>query len=35
MKEFVAACVQIAITPNDVQANMAKGVTWLKKAVRR
>jgi predicted amidohydrolase len=33
MKEFVAACVQIAITPNDVQANMAKGVTWLRKAV--
>jgi predicted amidohydrolase len=33
MKEFLAACVQIAITPNDVQANMAKGVTWLRKAV--
>lgn len=33
MKEFVAACVQIAIQPNDVQANIEKGVTWLKKAV--
>lgn len=34
MKAFVAACVQIAINPNDVQANVAKGVTWLEKAVR-
>jgi predicted amidohydrolase len=33
MKEFVAACVQIAIKPNDVQANVNKGVAWLKKAV--
>jgi len=33
MKEFVAACVQIAITPNDVQANVSKGVRWLKKAM--
>jgi predicted amidohydrolase len=33
MKEFVAACVQIAITPNDVQANIDKGITWLKRAV--
>jgi len=33
MKEFLAACVQIAITPNDVQTNVAKGVTWLRKAV--
>ncbi len=33
MKEFIAACVQIAITPNDVQANVSKGVSWLKKAV--
>ncbi len=33
MKEFIAACIQIAITPNDVQANVAKGVSWLKKAV--
>jgi predicted amidohydrolase len=34
MKEFVAACVQIAITPNDVQANIEKGILWLEKAVR-
>jgi predicted amidohydrolase len=34
MKEFMAACVQIAITPNDVQANIDKGVAWLEKAVR-
>ncbi len=33
MKEFIVACAQIAITPNDVQANVAKGVVWLKKAV--
>ncbi len=34
MKEFLAACVQIAVTPNDVQANVEKGVVWLEKAVR-
>ena len=34
MKEFVAACVQIAIAPNDVQANIDKGVAWLERAVR-
>ncbi len=33
MKEFIAACVQISITPNEVQANVDKGVEWLKKAV--
>lgn len=33
MKEFIAACVQIAITPNDVHANVEKGITWLNKAV--
>jgi len=33
MKEFIAACVQIAITPNDVRANVDKGVTWLNRAV--
>ncbi len=33
MKEFVAACVQIALTPNQVQANIEKGVFWLEKAV--
>ena len=32
MKEFTAACVQIAITPNDVQANVDKGIAWLEKA---
>jgi predicted amidohydrolase len=34
MKEFVAACVQIAATPNDVQANVNKGVAWLEQAVK-
>ena len=34
MKEFTAACVQIAVTPNDVQANVEKGVDWLEKAVQ-
>lgn len=33
MKEFTAACVQIAIQPNNVQANIQKGVSWLQKAV--
>lgn len=33
MKEFVAACVQIAVTPNDVQANVDKGIAWLERAV--
>jgi len=33
LKEFTAACVQIAITPNNVQANLDKGVLWLEKAV--
>jgi predicted amidohydrolase len=32
MKEFVAACVQIAVTPNDVRANIDKGVAWLERA---
>jgi len=34
MKEFVAACVQIAITPNHVEANIEKAVAWLEKAVK-
>jgi len=34
MKEFVAACVQIAVVPNDVQANVDKGVAWLETAVK-
>jgi len=33
MKGFVAVCVQIAVTPNNVKANVEKGVAWLKKAV--
>ncbi|MCK6568969.1 MAG: carbon-nitrogen hydrolase family protein [Chloroflexi bacterium] len=34
MKEFIAACAQIAVTPNDITANMHKGVAWLEKAVK-
>jgi beta-ureidopropionase len=34
MRETVAACVQIAVTPNDIQANVEKGVFWLEKAVK-
>ena len=34
MKEFIAACVQIAITPNDIKANIEKSVSWLEKAVK-
>jgi predicted amidohydrolase len=33
VREFVAACVQIASTPNDIEANVQKGVAWLEKAV--
>ena len=33
MKEFIVAVAQIAITPNDVQANVDKGVVLQKKAV--
>ena len=33
MKEFIAACVQISITPNEVHTNIDKGVAWLEKAV--
>jgi len=32
MKEFIAACVQIAVMPNDVKANLDKAVHWLEKA---
>ncbi len=32
MKEFIAACVQISVTPNHVQANIDKGITWLERA---
>jgi predicted amidohydrolase len=34
VKDFIAACVQIAITPNDVDANVQKGLIWLEKAAR-
>jgi predicted amidohydrolase len=34
MKEFIAACVQIAIQPNEVLKNVDKGVVWLEKAVQ-
>jgi predicted amidohydrolase len=34
MKEFVAACVQIALEPNAIDANVRKGAIWLEKAVR-
>ena len=34
MKEFVAACVQIASVPNKVEANIENGVRWLEMAVK-
>ena len=34
MREFVAACVQIALAPNAVKANVDKAVDWLEKAAR-
>lgn len=34
MREFTAACVQISITPNEVDANIQKCIAWLEKAVR-
>ena len=34
MKDFVAACAQFAVTPNDVKANIEKGVAWLEQAVK-
>jgi predicted amidohydrolase len=34
VKEFISACVQIAVTPNDVKGNVEKGVAWLEKAVQ-
>jgi predicted amidohydrolase len=33
MKEFTAACVQIAVKPNDPHANIKKAVDWLGRAV--
>jgi beta-ureidopropionase len=34
VEEFTAACVQIAVTPNDVPANVDKGIAWLERAVK-
>jgi predicted amidohydrolase len=34
MREFIAACVQIAVAPNDIRANLDKGVAWLERAVK-
>jgi predicted amidohydrolase len=34
MKEFIAACVQIGISPNEPQANIQKCLKWLEKAVQ-
>jgi predicted amidohydrolase len=34
MKRFIAACVQIAVTPNAVQENLRKVESWLERAVR-
>ncbi len=34
MKEFIAACVQIGITPNDPRANVNKCLLWLERAVK-
>lgn len=32
MKEFIAACAQFAITPNDVPANIEKSIAWIERA---
>lgn len=32
MKEFIAACAQIAVAPNDIPANIEKATHWLEKA---
>jgi len=34
VKEFIAACAQFAVTPNDIKANVEKGVAWLEQAVK-
>lgn len=34
MKEFVAAGIQLAVKPNDVEANITKCLEWLDKAVK-
>lgn len=33
MKEFIIACVQIAVKPNDIEYNIEKSLRWLKKAI--
>lgn len=33
MKDFIAACTQMSVVPNDIGANIEKGVEWLKRAV--
>ena len=35
MKEFIAACVQIGITPNQPHKNIEKCLEWLDKAVNQ
>ena len=32
MREFIAACAQFAITPNDVNANIDQAIYWVEKA---
>jgi beta-ureidopropionase len=32
MREFIAACPQFAITPNDVKANIDQAIHWVEKA---
>ncbi len=34
MKEHIAACVQIAIEPNNIKSNIDKSCYWLKKAAK-
>lgn len=34
MQEFIAACVQIAVTPNDIRGNIEKAISWLELAVK-
>lgn len=34
MKEFIAAGIQMAVKPNDIDANIEKACNWLEKAVK-
>ncbi|MGE5707930.1 MAG: carbon-nitrogen hydrolase family protein [Bacteroidota bacterium] len=34
MREFVAACAQFSVTPNDIEANARKSAEWLEKTVK-